>query len=73
MQNLETLKTLIEIRDYLDRTVNNFYLDKKQVSYANKLKTFLDKKILKLMCEEEFKNSIGYEEDEPTTFIKHIL
>lgn len=59
--NLKNINDLINIRNYIYMSTNNGWIDKKTVNYLNNLLLLVDKKILSVLMDEEFKELIDYE------------
>lgn len=59
--NLKNINDLINIRNYIYMSTNNGWIDKKTVNYLNNLLLLVDKKILTILMDEEFKKLIDYE------------
>lgn len=60
--DLKEINELINIRRYTADTVNNFHVNKVDVSYINGLILLLDKKIISLLKQDEFKEYINYQD-----------
>lgn len=67
--NLKDISSLIEIRDYIERTINNYSLAKSSVAELKTMLILLDKKIVTLLIGEESKNP----EEERTSPLKEFL
>lgn len=58
--NLSEIESLIKIRDYVDRMINNFNLEKSVVVDLRSMSILLDNKIVALLLGEEFKEYINF-------------
>lgn len=59
--NLKNINDLINIRSYIAMSTNNGWIDKKTINYLNNLLLLLDKKILAILMDDEFKSLINYQ------------
>lgn len=59
--NLKNINDLINIRNYIAMSTNNGWIDKKIINYLNNLLLLLDKKILAILMDDEFKSLINYQ------------
>lgn len=58
--SLTELNLVLPIREYLINTINNSNIDRATVNYMNGALILLDKKILKLIQSDSFKQYINY-------------
>lgn len=58
--NFEELVSLIRIRDYVINSIALPTIDRKTVNELNGMLLLLDKKIIGMICSDEFKDYIGF-------------
>lgn len=60
--NLKNINDLINVRNYISMSVGNGSIDKKMVNYLSNLLLLLDKKILSILTDDEFKEYVDYKD-----------
>lgn len=60
--DLKEITELISIRQYVINSMGNFNVDRKSLNELNGLLLLLDKRIVELLLNEEFKEYIGYKD-----------
>lgn len=67
--NLKDISSLIQIRDYIERTINNYSLAKTSVAELKTMLILMDKKIVSLLIGEDSSNP----EEPKTSPLKEFL
>lgn len=60
--NLEEINQLIDIRNYIYNSINNHSIERSVINELNGMLILVDKRIVNILCGDDFKNYIDYKD-----------
>lgn len=58
--DLQEIKNLIDVRDYVERVLNNYNRDKQEIASLRSMVILLDNKIVSMLLKDDFKEYVDF-------------